>query len=203
MLLKKKSIKIISFSLIFLVIFMFSVVLASDDSVYVWSSQAEPITQETNASEAEDKEAEENSNSLNLESGGAILIEQKTGKVLYDHNMHEQLRPASVTKVMSLLLIMEALDSGQISLTDKVPCSEEAAGMGGITGWPWIRYYQCADTDARRHRGTKVLPYLLSLGYRKIWGTILAPGTSDPPLGLLPDAQNPTRYFAHQIRTAI
>ena len=49
--------------------------------------------------------------------------------------MHEQLRPASVTKVMSLLLIMEALDSGQITLEDKVPCSETAAGMGGSQIW--------------------------------------------------------------------
>ncbi len=48
---------------------------------------------------------------LNLESGGAILIEQSTGTVLYEHNPHEAFRPASVTKVMSLLLIMEALDN--------------------------------------------------------------------------------------------
>lgn len=50
-------------------------------------------------------------NLLQLECGGAVLIEQNTGTVLYDHNMHEQLRPASVTKVMTILLIMEALDS--------------------------------------------------------------------------------------------
>ena len=50
-------------------------------------------------------------NSLNLESESAILIEQSSGRILYAHNIHEQLRPASVTKVMSILLIMEALDS--------------------------------------------------------------------------------------------
>lgn len=50
-------------------------------------------------------------NSLNLESESAILIEQSSGRILYTHNIHEQLRPASVTKVMSILLIMEALDS--------------------------------------------------------------------------------------------
>ena len=49
-------------------------------------------------------------NSLNLESASAILIEQSSGRILYAHNIHEQLRPASVTKVMSILLIMEALD---------------------------------------------------------------------------------------------
>ena len=74
-------------------------------------------------------------NSLNLESGSCILIEQTTGQVLYSHNVHERLRPASVTKVMSILLIMEALDSGKISLTDEVPCSENAASMGGSQIW--------------------------------------------------------------------
>lgn len=74
-------------------------------------------------------------NSLNLESASAILIEQSSGRVLYAHNIHEQLRPASVTKVMSILLIMEALDAGRISLTDAVPCSENAASMGGSQIW--------------------------------------------------------------------
>ena len=74
-------------------------------------------------------------NSLNLESASAILIEQTTGQILYSHNIHEQLRPASVTKVMSILLIMEALDSGKIALTDQVPCSENAASMGGSQIW--------------------------------------------------------------------
>lgn len=75
------------------------------------------------------------SNSLNLECGSAVLIEQNTGKVLYDHNMHEQLRPASVTKVMTILLIMEALDNGVISLDTPIPCSENASSMGGSQIW--------------------------------------------------------------------
>ena len=74
-----------------------------------------------------------------MESGGAILIEQHTGQVLYEHNMHEKLRPASVTKVMSILLIMEAVDSGKIALTDKVPCTEDAAAMGGSQIWLDVR----------------------------------------------------------------
>lgn len=76
---------------------------------------------------------------LELESASAILIEQNSGKVLYEHNCHEQLRPASVTKVMSILLIMEALDSGKITLTDKVPCTENAANMGGSQIWLDVR----------------------------------------------------------------
>lgn len=76
-----------------------------------------------------------NSSTLTLESTSAILIEQKTGQILYEQNSHEQLRPASVTKVMSILLIMEALDRGDISLDTMVPCSEHARSMGGSQIW--------------------------------------------------------------------
>ena len=72
---------------------------------------------------------------LNLDCESAVLIEQNSGQVLYEKNMHEQLRPASVTKLMSLLLIFEALEAGQIKLDDQVPCSENAASMGGSQIW--------------------------------------------------------------------
>lgn len=62
-------------------------------------------------------------------------MDQKTGTVLYDYKSHEQLRPASVTKIMTILLIMEALDNGTISLDDNVPCSEKASSMGGSQIW--------------------------------------------------------------------
>ena len=87
------------------------------------------------SSETLDSSEAVTNNPLNLTCGGAILIEQNTGRVLYDYNMHEKLRPASVTKVMTILLIMEAIDSGRISLTDKVPCSENASSMGGSQIW--------------------------------------------------------------------
>ena len=64
-------------------------------------------------------------------SKSAILIEQTTGKVLYEKNANEKLAPASMTKVMSMLLIMEAVDSGKINMTDKVTITENAASMGG------------------------------------------------------------------------
>ena len=85
--------------------------------------------------ESNDKKSKDDKNSLNLESESAILIEQTTGQVLYGHNIHKQLRPASVTKVMSMLLIMEALDSGKIALTNEVPCSKNASSMGGSQIW--------------------------------------------------------------------
>ena len=60
-----------------------------------------------------------------------ILIEASTGKVLYENNADEALPPASVTKIMTLLLVMEAIERGEIKLTDMVSVSEKAAKMGG------------------------------------------------------------------------
>lgn len=74
-------------------------------------------------------------NKLNLTSKSAYLIEAETGEVLLAYNEHEVLRPASVTKVMTLLLIMEALEDGSISLEDTVACSERARKMGGSQIW--------------------------------------------------------------------
>ena len=79
---------------------------------------------------------EENSNNnLDLDCGAAILIEDNTGIIAYEKNSHEKLRPASVTKIMTILLIMEALDRGDISLDTPIPCSENAASMGGSQIW--------------------------------------------------------------------
>ena len=103
-------------------------------SSYIWSVDTDSVT--TSSSDAEKVNSEiENNNSLNLESGAAILIEQSTGQVLYSHNAHEQLRPASVTKIMSILLIMEQIDNGNLSYTDTISCSETARSMGGSQIW--------------------------------------------------------------------
>lgn len=69
----------------------------------------------------------------NLEIPGksAILMDMATGAVLYEQNAHEKLAPASVTKVMTMLLIMEAIDSGKIGWDDTVTVSESAAAKGG------------------------------------------------------------------------
>jgi D-alanyl-D-alanine carboxypeptidase (penicillin-binding protein 5/6) len=61
----------------------------------------------------------------------AVVMDAATGQVLFEKNMHEKLPPASITKIMSMLLIMEALESGRIKLTDRVRASEHAASMGG------------------------------------------------------------------------
>ena len=87
-----------------------------------------PIWDETTYTNSE-------TNFLNLESESAILIETKTGKILYEKNPNIPLRPASVTKIMSILLIMEAIENNEITLETKISCSENASSMGGSQIW--------------------------------------------------------------------
>lgn len=75
----------------------------------------------------------EKNDKLNAKS--VCLMALDTGEVLYAENEYEELSPASVTKIMSLLLVLEALDSGKIKLTDKVTASKEAVAMGGSQIW--------------------------------------------------------------------
>ena len=70
-------------------------------------------------------------NVMDLKAKSAVLIDAASGKILLEKNSHEKLAIASVTKVMSMLLIMEAIDSGKLSFDDRVSVSEYAAGMGG------------------------------------------------------------------------
>lgn len=118
--------KLFASILLSLLLFSFSTSFAFTNSSFIWSDDTSSVstTPTTN---------------LTLESESAILIEQNSGKILYEHHSHEQLRPASVTKVMSILLIMEALESNRITLSDKIPCSENAASMGGSQIWLDVR----------------------------------------------------------------
>lgn len=69
--------------------------------------------------------------SFEVNAKGAILMEASTGKVLFEQNADEPFLPASVTKIMTLLIVMEAIDNGTIKLTDMVTTSARAASMGG------------------------------------------------------------------------
>ena len=150
---------VISIFLVFTFCFSYFIIPCfSSDFTYIWSDSEETsanivnttsndsntnnVTESSNKISATNETIVEETNSevqddnfLGLDCGSAILIEQNSGQVLYTYNIHEQLHPASVTKVMSILLIMEALDSEKISLTDEVPCSENAASMGGSQIW--------------------------------------------------------------------
>lgn len=74
---------------------------------------------------------EESNNTLSKNAKSAILIEASTGEIIYEYNSHEKLEPASMTKMMSLVLIMEAIEKGVISLEQMITVSENASGMGG------------------------------------------------------------------------
>ena len=129
----KKYIKLFVCLIILFVLTNTAMVFAiSQDETYVWSQSLETSADEINKSKGD-------ANNLKLESGAAILVDQNTGQILYEYNCHEKLRPASVTKIMTVLLIMEALDNGQISLDTKIPCSENAAAMGGSQIWLDVR----------------------------------------------------------------
>lgn len=100
-----------------------------------WNAEVNAETESENVIETYDEwsietQAEEG---IDVEAKSAILIEPTTGKILYEKNIDEKYAPASVTKVMTMLLTMEAVDSGKITLQDKVTCSENAKKMGGST----------------------------------------------------------------------
>ena len=91
-------------------ILLFLIIILNSCNLYAYSI---PIWVNDGTTEVAADSAD---NFLNIESESAILIEQSTGQILFEKNSHEKLRPASVTKVMTILLIMEALDRGDITL---------------------------------------------------------------------------------------
>lgn len=95
-----------------------------------------PSAQPTSAADAlpglgEDTAPLEAQAPVELTCASAILMEASTGTIIFEHNAHEQRPVASVTKVMTILLTLEAIDSGAVSLSDTVMVSKNAAGMGG------------------------------------------------------------------------
>ena len=77
------------------------------------------------------EETKESTNTLAPNAKSAILLEASTGEILYEFNSHEKLEPASMTKMMSLLLIMEAIENKVITLNQMITVSSNASGMGG------------------------------------------------------------------------
>ena len=104
-------------------LFTTSSIVCATAADFVWSE--EDITSVVNAN------VTYNSSNLNLESGSAILIEASTGEVLYKKNQNERLAPASMTKIMALILIMENIESGRLKWNDIVVVSANASSMGG------------------------------------------------------------------------
>ncbi|MBF8983019.1 D-alanyl-D-alanine carboxypeptidase [Lutibacter sp. B2] len=72
-----------------------------------------------------------NSEEFDVDARTAILVDGTSGKIIYEKNIHDKLPPASVTKIMTMLLVIEAIDNGTVALEDKVLISDRASSMGG------------------------------------------------------------------------
>ena len=119
-------------SLILLLIILYPISSFASSNQYTWSTYdlTSEVSNNLNTACISDSD-----NPLNLDCGSCILMEQHTGKILYSYNSHEKLMPASVTKLMSIYLIMEAISQGKINYETKIPCSENAESMGGSQIW--------------------------------------------------------------------
>jgi len=131
---KKKYIKVLSLSLLLCLaglMFPFGNIALALENETKEEGKTEEETDEEQETKAE--VPEEKGSMSNIEAKSALLIEPMSGKIIYEKNIDEKFAPASVTKIMTMLLAMEAIDSGKMSLEDKVTCSENAKNMGGST----------------------------------------------------------------------
>lgn len=116
--------KLLSFVLALVLLLPFNTVATATISTEYYSDDLTADTVEASASAFTDDDYK-----------SAVLMEKDTGKVLYESNPNERLAPASITKIMSLLLICEAIEKGKIGLKSKVAASEHACSMGGSQIW--------------------------------------------------------------------
>ena len=72
---------------------------------------------------------------ISFSAKSAILVERSTGRVLFEHEADKQVPPASITKIMTLLLVMEAIENGKLSFETEITASEHACSMGGSQIW--------------------------------------------------------------------
>lgn len=118
--------KYLCFICLFAVLFNNSLTFANDKHELILNE----CNYEATVSDATYEDTKEKDD-LNIQSKSAILIETQTGKVIYEKNADEKLRPASVTKIMTLLLIFEEITAGNMTYDDVVTVTEHAASMGG------------------------------------------------------------------------
>lgn len=110
------------------------------------NTQTEIQTVMQQENEQEESTSPEQEGEIDIGAPSALLMEASTGRVVYEKNADEKLPPASVTKVMTLLLIFDALESGKIHLEDEVTTSEYAASMGGSQVFLEVGETQTVDT---------------------------------------------------------
>lgn len=123
-------IKKLSISLVVCVCFIFNYCFTTANAI-----RTEDVIQINNIVETNTKKIANLNELVDIPAKSAILIEQSTGKILFEKNSNEKLPPASITKIMTLLIVMENLDNGQITLNDMVTGSEHSSSMGGSQIW--------------------------------------------------------------------
>ncbi|MGN1081276.1 MAG: D-alanyl-D-alanine carboxypeptidase family protein [Acutalibacteraceae bacterium] len=117
-------------------LFPFSAAADTDISAASITITSEYISDSMFDDETEDSnEVTVDAASVSVDAKAAVLMDAGTGTVLYDMNSHDRLAPASITKIMSMLLVCEAIEDKKISLEDAVTCSDTAASMGGSQIW--------------------------------------------------------------------
>lgn len=127
--------------IIFLIIVMICNVImpisiyALPDFAIVESNSESVETENKNYKTAESSIQTVAAPTFNFQSASQVLMEATTGEIIYANNENDRLLPASVTKIMTLLLVMEQIDSGSLRYTDTVTCSGNASGMGGSQIW--------------------------------------------------------------------
>lgn len=100
-------------------------------SSHILLTETESVTQENAASPSENQNAQTNVPGISVTAPSALLMEASTGTIIFEKDSHSIRHPASITKIMTLILIFDALKKGSIHLTDTVSVSEHAASMGG------------------------------------------------------------------------
>lgn len=117
-------------------------VRADEDTVPVWITKTEAgenteelLWEDSSLWQATDTAVSTPAEALEIGGKSAVLMDLGSGSLLYEKNIHERMPIASVTKIMTLLLVMEAIEDGHLQYTDTLTCSETAASMGGSQIW--------------------------------------------------------------------
>lgn len=121
------------FSLFLSVVLMFQFIIIANAKTV--TKENEDITPVFNSVTTSKTNNSKQNLPIEIKAKSAILMDVTTGKVLLEHNADEKLYPASVTKIMTMLLVVEAIQDGKISLADVVACTDNAASKGGSQIW--------------------------------------------------------------------
>lgn len=109
--------------------------VSARNELTVYASPAQAQQEQTAAEQTKESDKTQPADSMGLTAKAAVLMNAETGRIIYSVNENQQLPEASITKIMTMLLVFEAIDDGTVRMDDTVTCSEYAASMGGSQIW--------------------------------------------------------------------